>query len=47
MSSSQAGSETGRNVFTVSRLNREARMLLERGFGVVWVEGELSNFSQP
>jgi len=46
-SSAQAGAQTGRNVFTVSRLNREARMLLERGFGVVWVEGELSNFSQP
>jgi len=39
--------ETERNVYTVSRLNREARVLLERGFGVVWVEGELSNFSQP
>ena len=46
-SSPQAGAQTGRNVFTVSRLNREARMLLERGFGVVWVQGELSNFSQP
>jgi exodeoxyribonuclease VII large subunit len=46
-SSVQAGAETGRNVFTVSRLNREVRLLLERGLGVVWVEGELSNFSQP
>ena len=46
-SSVQAGAETGRNVFTVTRLNREVRMLLERGLGVVWVEGELSNFSQP
>jgi exodeoxyribonuclease VII large subunit len=46
-SSVQAGAETGRNVFSVSRLNREVRMLLERGLGVVWVEGELSNFSQP
>ncbi len=36
-----------RNVFTVSRLNKEVRVLLERGLGVVWVEGELSNFSQP
>jgi exodeoxyribonuclease VII large subunit len=43
----QAGAENGRNVFTVSRLNREARLLLERGLGVIWVEGELSNFSQP
>jgi len=46
-SSVQAGADTGRNVFTVSRLNREVRVLLERGLGVVWVEGELSNFSQP
>jgi exodeoxyribonuclease VII large subunit len=37
----------GRNVYSVSRLNREVRLLLERGLGVVWVEGELSNFSQP
>lgn len=36
-----------REVFTVSRLNREARAVIERGFGVVWVEGELSNFSAP
>jgi exodeoxyribonuclease VII large subunit len=46
-SSVQPGAETGRNVFTVSRLNREVRILLERGLGVVWVEGELSNFSAP
>jgi exodeoxyribonuclease VII large subunit len=39
--------ERERHIYTVSRLNREARVLLERGFGVVWVEGELSNFSQP
>jgi len=37
----------GRNVYTVSRLNKEVRTLLERGLGVLWVEGELSNFSQP
>ena len=36
-----------RNVYTVTRLNREVRTLLERGLGVLWVEGELSNFSQP
>ena len=38
---------SGRSVYTVSRLNKEARTVLERGLGVVWVEGELSNFSQP
>jgi exodeoxyribonuclease VII large subunit len=43
--SAPAGAE--RNVFTVSRLNRDVRLLLERGLGVVWVEGELSNFSAP
>src|ERR1700726_4540723 len=36
-----------RDVYSVSRLNREVRVLLERGIGVLWVEGELSNFSQP
>ena len=36
-----------RDVYTPSRLNREARTLLERGFGALWVEGELSNFSRP
>jgi exodeoxyribonuclease VII large subunit len=36
-----------RDVFSVSRLNREVRLLLERGIGVLWVQGELSNFSQP
>src|SRR5579862_9598159 len=44
---SQNGPETGRNVFTVSRLNREVRLLLEKGLGVIWIEGELSNFSAP
>jgi exodeoxyribonuclease VII large subunit len=45
--SSAAGTELERNVYTVSRLNREVRMLLERGLGVVWVEGELSNLAVP
>src|SRR6516165_3239550 len=36
-----------REVYSVTRLTREVRLLLERGLGVVWVEGELSNFSQP
>ena len=36
-----------RDVYSVTRLNREVRVLLERGLGVLWVEGELSNLSQP
>jgi exodeoxyribonuclease VII large subunit len=44
---SGVGAAPARDVYSVSRLNREVRVLLERGLGVVWVEGELSNFSQP
>jgi exodeoxyribonuclease VII large subunit len=36
-----------RNVYTVARLNREVRLLLERGLTVIWLEAELSNFTQP
>ena len=36
-----------RKVYTISQLNSEVRVLLERGMSVVWVEGELSNLSQP
>jgi len=45
--STPTGTEPERNVYTVSRLNREVRVLIERGLGVVWVEGELSNLSIP
>src|SRR5450432_386046 len=37
----------GRDVYSVSRLNREARMLLETGLATVWVEGEMSNLARP
>ena len=40
-------SRPARNVYSVSRLNREVRQLLEQRLAVVWVEGELSNLSQP
>jgi len=36
-----------RDVYTVSRLNREVRVLLERGFGTLWLEAEISNFARP
>ena len=36
-----------RQVLTVSALNREARLLVERSFGTIWVEGEISNLSRP
>ncbi len=34
-------------VYRVSRLNAEARGLLESGFSAIWVEGELSNLARP
>ena len=34
-------------VLTVSELNREVRQLIERGFPLIWVEGELSNVARP
>ena len=36
-----------REIYSISRLNREARALLERGLGALWVEGEISNFARP
>jgi exodeoxyribonuclease VII large subunit len=36
--------EGDRKVLSVSALNREARLLIETGLGVVWVTGEISNF---
>jgi exodeoxyribonuclease VII large subunit len=35
------------DIYTVSRLNREVRVLLERGFGTLWLEAEISNFARP
>ena len=36
-----------RDVFSVSRLNREVKVLLERGFGLLWLEAEISNLARP
>jgi len=36
-----------REIYTISRLNREARQLLEGSFPLLWVEGEISNFARP
>ena len=36
-----------RTVYSVSRLNREVRTLLESGLGTLWVEGEISNLARP
>ncbi len=36
-----------RDVYTVSRLNKEVRLLLESGLPLLWLEGEISNFATP
>jgi exodeoxyribonuclease VII large subunit len=43
----QSPSTTNRDIYSVARLNREARLLLEGSFPAIWVEGELSNLSRP
>ena len=36
-----------RDVYTVSRLNLDARAILEEAFSTVWIEGEVSNLARP
>jgi exodeoxyribonuclease VII large subunit len=36
-----------RDIYSVSRLNREVRVLLERGLGSLWLEAEISNLARP
>lgn len=38
------GVSNSRQIYTVSQLNRQSRLLLESRFPRVWVEGEISNF---
>lgn len=45
--SAPSSPQDDRDIYTPTRLNREARVLLERGFGGLWLEGELSNLSRP
>lgn len=39
--------QSGRDIISVSQLNRRARQLLETQMALLWVEGELSNVSTP
>ncbi|VAW92500.1 Exodeoxyribonuclease VII large subunit [hydrothermal vent metagenome] len=36
-----------RDIYSISRLNREARSLLEGSFPLLWIEAEISNFARP
>lgn len=38
---------SGRQIFSVSQLNRSVRHLLETQLPMLWVEGEISNFARP
>nr|WP_261815855.1 exodeoxyribonuclease VII large subunit [Vibrio gallicus] len=40
-------SQPNKNIYTVSRLNADVRLLLENEMGIVWLIGEISNFSAP
>nr|WP_179946781.1 exodeoxyribonuclease VII large subunit [Vibrio tritonius] len=44
---SALSSLANQNIYTVSRLNAEVRLLLENEMGIVWLLGEISNFSAP
>jgi len=36
-----------RDIYTISRLNREVRTVLEGSFPLLWIEAEISNLSRP
>lgn len=42
-----ANGPDARRILTPSRLNAEAQVVIEENFGLVWIEGELGNFSKP
>lgn len=44
---SPAAPGPARRVLTPSQLNAEAQVILEENFGLVWIEGELSNLARP
>ncbi len=43
----QATPAPTRKVYSVSELNRNSKSLLEKHFGLVWIEGEISNLNIP
>lgn len=47
MSLYNTASSQNSRIYTVSSLNAQVRLLLENEMGVVWLVGELSNFSAP
>lgn len=47
MSSIKNKSPDPNDIYTISRLNREVRRVLEDVFPKIWVQGEISNLAQP
>lgn len=47
MNDAPANIATSRDIYSVSRLNREVRTILETAFPLIWIEAELSNFTRP
>ncbi len=47
MATAPTAAAPAREVYTVSRLNREVKLLLEHGLPLIWIEGEISNLSRP
>jgi len=47
MQNHQPGSDQNRQILSPSQLNRKAKQLLETHLPLLWVEGEISNFSCP
>ncbi|MEX2353919.1 MAG: exodeoxyribonuclease VII large subunit [Gammaproteobacteria bacterium] len=42
-----AQASLSRDIYSVTRLNREVRAVLEGSFPVIWVQGEISNLARP
>ena len=38
---------TQRDIYSVTRLNREVRAVVEGSFPLLWVQGEISNLARP
>ena len=47
MNNDSSRTSNSRDIYTVSRLNREVRTILETAFPLLWIEAELSNFARP
>lgn len=43
----QSSEQPFRDIYTISRLNREVRTVLEGSFPLLWIDAEISNLSRP